>query len=266
MSASHRLERLRGSLASPTQRYSDPDNYPRLDVVDADGLHVHWYGDPTDTKFFELCGILASPEVAPTIATLDLRSPDTGANGTCNVDLSELLADGATFARLTTFSIQQTTPSAHHRRIVGREFAEDGALARLLAKAPMLDALTSPSAPDAAFFEIDAPHLRLLNVDAGYDTQDFMANLARSTRLTGLRSLQFGEYNEAYLDTFPEDCTPFEDCEALFRSAAFSRVSAFTWRNPVCTPAQLAALRALRPTNLQFKVIRFSQEYVRHPG
>jgi hypothetical protein len=79
---------------------------------------------------------------------------------------------------------------------------------------------------------------------ARYDTQNFIGNLADS-------------------NTFPEGCTPFADYRRLFQSKAFATVRAFTWRNPICSPEEIAELWALRQVrDLQFKVVRFSSEYV----
>ena len=267
MIPAHPLERFQAALATFPEDVLDPGLLPRLAVVKAAGLlHVDFCGRPDDAPFDELCSILAGADVAGTVASIVLRSPDVGANGLCNFDIGELLAGSQPFARLRTFEIQQQAPGDHNGKVVGPSHDEEGQLAQLLAKSPVLDALISPSAPDASFFEVDAPCLRLISVDAGLDTQGFVRNLARSTRLTGLRNVEFGEYNHPYLDTFPEGCTPFEDYEALFRSPAFAPVRTFTWRNPVCTSEQIAALRAMRPTGLQFKVIRFSHDYIRNPG
>ncbi len=267
MSPAATLERLRAALATFPKNVLNPSLLPRLNVVEAAGLlHVDFCGQPDDAPYDDLCRTLAGADVAGTLASIVLRSPDVGANGLCNFDLGELLAGGTPFASLRTFEIQQRAPGDHNGKVVGPGYHEEGQLARLLAKSPVLDALISPSAPDASFFEVDAPCLRALSVDSGLATQDFVRNLARSTRLTGLRNLEFGEFRETCIDTFLDECTPFEDYDALFRSPVFASMRSFTWRNPVCSPEQIAALRALRPTGLQFTVIRFSSEYVRNPG
>jgi len=264
MNSTHPLVQLRDQLASPEDSFGNPELYSRLSLVESEGLiHVDFYGDPFESAFSQLCEILCAENIAPTIASLTLRCPDEGANGTCNWNLTGLLEGGTPYSALEMLSIQQNKPSDHNRIVVAADFDEDGVLAKILRKAPMLDALISPSAPDASFFAQRHDRLRYLNVDAGYDTQDFISNLANSNCFPSLRSLEFGEYNETYLDTFPQGCTPFDDYKRLFQSTAFASVQNFTWRNPVCNVEEVSALRALRPArDLQFKVIRTSSEYV----
>ncbi|MFP3740893.1 hypothetical protein SB860_39305, partial [Burkholderia sp. SIMBA_019] len=55
-----------------------------------------------------------------------------------------------------------------------------------------------PNAPDASFFAVPLPSLRTLVVESGFDTQDFIENLASSTNLTALRSLDFTESTELH--------------------------------------------------------------------
>ncbi|NUP08829.1 MAG: hypothetical protein HOW73_22510 [Polyangiaceae bacterium] len=259
----HPLESLRIELASPTSTYADPTLYPRLSVVETAGmLHVDFYGAPFDTPFERLCTILSDAAVAGSLATLTLRSPDEGGNGTCNWDLTPLVDKASAFPKLEHFSIQQNQPGDHNRIIVARSYDEEGVLGRLLSKAPVLDAVIVPSAPDESFFRVQNHPLRFLSVDAGYDTQSFIANLAKSASFPKLESLEFGEYAETYVDGFPEGCTPIEDYRQLFRSRVFARLRAFTWRNPVCSADEIAELRAIVP-DLQFRVVRFSAEYLR---
>lgn len=137
-------------------------------------------------------------------------------------------------------------------------------IGQLLQRAPVLDTLITPSAPDSSFFAVRTHPLRSLNVDAGYDTQHFIGNVAHSTCFPNLQHLAFGDYHETYLDTFPHGCTPFSEYEQLFRSQVATKLRSLTLRNPICSTQKLAELRALCPTrNLQFQVVRYSCEYVR---
>lgn len=77
--------------------------------------------------------------------------------------------------------------------------------------------LVVPSAPDASFFAAPAS-LRHLSVDAGYDLQGFIANLAVATNLPFLVTLEFGEYAETYMEDFASRVTPLAQHERLFRS------------------------------------------------
>lgn len=265
MKSNHPLLQFRDELSGPDEGYGDPGMYARLSIVEFGGLvHVDYCGSPFSSVYSRYLQILNTRAVAETLASIVLRSPDTGANGTCNWDLGELIRGDVEFPKLELFAVQQNSPGDHNRKILASMYEEEGILGTLLRKAPNLDALVAPSAPDASFFEVREHPLRHLNVDAGFDTQSFIANLASSSSFPGLRSLEWGEYNETYMDTFPQGCTPFADYCSLFGSPAFAQVNAFTLRNPVCTTDQIATLRNLRPrsSGLQFKIVRCSAEYV----
>ncbi|MCY1461986.1 hypothetical protein D9M71_797080 [compost metagenome] len=123
--------------------------------------------------------------------------------------------------------------------------------------------MVTPSAPDEAFFAVKHHPLRFLSVDSGYDHQGFIERLSSTQCFPQLATLEFGEYNEPYMDDFSSRCTPLSAYRRLFQSVAFRSVRSFTWRNPVCTPAEIAELRSLGPTQLQFKVVTFSSAYIR---
>jgi hypothetical protein len=259
------LEQLRHKLSTPAEGYLNPTLYACLSVVEFDGLlHIDFFGSPFNEPYLELCGALCNPAVVERLASIVLRGPDEGANGTCNWDLSSLVEGDTTYPALKLLSIQQNGPADHNRKIIAADFDEAGVLGALLQRAPVLDMLITPSAPDASFFAVRDHPLRYLNVDAGYDTQNFIGNLANSTCFPRLQYLEFGEYNETYLNTFPQGCTPFSDYERLFSSSASTNLRSFTLRNPVCSSNELATLRSLRSArDLQFKVVRFSCEYLR---
>lgn len=194
--------------------------------------------------------------MANRLASLVLRTPDKGANGTCNWDLAAFVDQAPAFPRLQTCIVAQNAPGDHNRQIIARVYTEDGVLGRLLHKAPHLQTLIVPSAPHATFFADRHAHLRMLSVDAGYDTQQFIQNLATYACFPALRTLEFGEFNETYLDDFPQGCTPFAAYQRLFMVAHFASVRSFVWRNPVCTAAEIAELRSIRtPSALQLTVI-----------
>jgi hypothetical protein len=164
---------------------------------------------------------------------------------------------------LRSFFVEQNGPGSHNRVIVAADYDEAGVLGRLLRKTPSLEALTVPSAPDATFFALESHPLRFLSVDAGYDTQGFIRNLADSSCFPRLETLEFGEFYEMYLDDFPSGCTPFDDYRRLFKSETFSTVRLFVWRNPVCSEAEIEELRSLRrERDLQIKIVQFSSRYV----
>lgn len=248
---------------------ADPDRAPwlhaRLTALEVgERLYLDFCGSPFDEPYHDLCLTLILPDVALRLGSLSLRSPvDEGANGTRNWNLEPLVEAQVSFPNLRSLSVEQYAPGGHNRVIVAADYDEAGVLGRLLHKAPSLEVLTVPTAPDAAFFALESHPLRFLSVDAGYDTQGFIRNLADSSGFTWLETLEFGEFNETYLDDFPSGCTPFDDYRRLFKSKAFATVRTFVWRNTVCSEAEIEELRSLRPErNLQIKIVQFSSRYV----
>jgi hypothetical protein len=229
------IEQLQRRLADYVNQSQHPEFCAQLSVLAVgEWLYLDFYGSPFDEPYEDLCNTLILPEVAFKLGSLSFRSPtDEGANGTRNCV------------------------------IVAAVYEEAGVLGRLLRKAPSLDSLIVPSAPDVTFFELERHPLRFLSVDAGYDTQGFIGNLADSSCFPQLQRLEFGEFNETYLDDFPAGCTPFDDYRRLFTSAAFATVRAFVWRNPVCSDTEIAELRSLRPkSELQIQIVQFLSRYV----
>lgn len=226
-----------------------------------DVFHLDFYGDCFEEGYEDLLNTLANPEIAARVRSLILRGPDEGANGTKNWDIEPLLATKASFPELETFAIQLNRPADHNRSVVAADHEEHGVLARLLTKAPRLQELTVPSAPNSSFFETGHRPLRFLSVDAGYDTQNFISHLAGSTCFPELRTLEWGEYHENYMDDYLTRCTSLDDYRELFQSEAFGSVTRFVWRNPVCTEEEIRELKALKP-DMQLLVVRCSNEYV----
>lgn len=243
-----------------------PDTPPEyiecLGITDVAGvLHIDFFGDPLDESFSAVLAAVASPEVSAQVGSLKLRGPDEGANGTRNWDLNPLVSGTGQFPRLRFVSIEQTKPADHNRTIVAATYDEDGVLAQLLAKAQNLTSLITPSAPNAEFFKTGNRSLAYLNVDAGYDHQGFIRNLARSSCFPDLICLEFGEYHETYMDDYPAHCTPFGDYQVLFNSSPFKSVERFVWRNPACSNEEISGLLALRP-EMQLLVVRTSAGYI----
>ncbi len=207
--AIEQLQRKLSEIADPDR---DPQLHARFSALQiGELLYLDFQGSPFDESYDELCNTLILPDVASRLGSLSLRAPaDEGANGTRNWNLAPLVDTQANFPNLRSFSIEQNRPGDHNRVIVAADYHEDSVLGRLLRKAPSLEALIVPSAPDAAFFALGSHPLRFLSVDAGYDTQNFIRNLADSSCFSRLETLEFGEFNEAYLDDFPSGCTPFD--------------------------------------------------------
>lgn len=223
-------------------------------------FHLDFYGDCFEESYEDHLTTLARPDLAACLRSLILRGPDEGANGTKNWNLDPLLSTDTSFPELETFSIQRNQPGDHNRSIIGADYEEAGVLAQLLSKSPRLRELTVPSAPDAEFFRVGERPLRSLTVDAGYDTQGLISNLAQSSCFPELRNLEWGEYHETCVDDYLSNCTPLEDYRALFQSKAFATVNRFVWRNSVCTDDEIRELQAVKP-DLQLLVVRYSSEY-----
>lgn len=257
------IESLRKRIETPCDVDFPADGQTtRLSIVAVGELvELDFYGEPFSEAYLELLELLSKPNVAASVRSLSFRGPDAGANGTTNWDIEPLLEKDATFPHLEYFAIQLTQPSDHNHSIVGASFDENGVLARLLRRAPQIRSMTIPSAPNSNFFDEGTRPLRFLSVDAGYDTQGFIGGLADSQSFPELKCLEWGEYHETYLENWQTNSTPFTDYERLFRSAAFSKVTRFVWRNPVCSAEQIKKLKTLRP-DLQMLVVQFNSEYV----
>ncbi len=183
------MQNALATLKSLQQRIADRNELdiaieylPRLTIVQTGKLfHLDFYGNPFEDSYLDTINTVAQAEIAPLIRSLIFRSYDEGANGTLSWDIEPLLNTDVTFSELKTFTIQLNQPGQHNRSIVAADYDEDGVLAKLLQKSPNLAELTVPSAPDASFFNIGDRPICHLNIDAGYDTQDFISNLAKSS-------------------------------------------------------------------------------------
>lgn len=260
------MERLI-ALQRAIEARADPDGdasfVDRLCVTKVGNLaHLDFYGDPFGESFGDVINILVEPAIANLVASIDLRGPDEGSNGTRNWDLTAIAESAASFPNLKRLCIEQTKPSDHNRSIVAQTYDEDGVLAKILAKSPAIEVLVTPSAPNSDFFRVGQRAIEYLNVDTGYDNQGFIANLARSTCFPKLRAFEFGEYHETYMEDFSAHLTPFSDYRELFMSPAFAKVKVFQWRNPACSQAELAEIKNLEKSR-QILVVRWSAEWLR---
>ena len=136
-----------------------------------------WLSDEEDETpsgrlpFFE---ILANPEVASKVGTLYLDgTPDSGANGTREWDFSWLLAQDVTFPELKALLI--TYDPLNDDRLTILE--DGGQLAGWLKRAPKLERLETPSAPDAEFFKVEHEPLSSMRVYSGWYPENFILNL-----------------------------------------------------------------------------------------
>lgn len=257
------LEELRQRIEQSNEPDTPAEYMDRLTVTNnLETFDLDFFGDNFGSNVYELFRAITAPAVAPWVRALNLRGPDEGANGTRNWDIGPLVETDVAFPRLKSFSIQLNQPGDHNQSVVASIYEEEGVIARLLARATNLQVLVTPSAPSQAFFEVGERPIEYLSVDSGYAHQNFIANLAGSSCFPRLRSLEWGEFNQTYLDDFLNNSTPFADYHRLFRSEAFKSVKRLVWRNPVCSEAEIKELKALR-SDLQLLVVRISSEYVR---
>ncbi|MGE0431125.1 MAG: hypothetical protein AB7K09_02075 [Planctomycetota bacterium] len=211
-------------------------------------LHVRFLGLTFDEAFAACCAALCDPLVAPRLRTLQLDAIDEGANGTREWDFRPtVLASDAMFPALTRFQITRVQPGEHNRLIVaGNSYNEGGQLGQLLARMPAVRSFCAPSAPDATFFEQGERPLDELIIDVGYEPQGFLANLGASSCFPQLRRLEYGDFNERYMDGWQATCATFDQYAALLRAPGMQRVGKLVLRNSQLTPDEVARLKDVR--------------------
>lgn len=250
MTVLEQLQKLQQAIAQRNDSDWSVEGCEKLLFCDvADLWHIEFYGDPSGESFEDFLHLLCKTDVANQVKSLVFRGPDEGANGTRTWQFTELINRNVEFPHLTSLFIEPTAPEHHNGSIIGSEendYEEKGDIGRLLAKAPRLESLTIPSAPDASFFQVGQGPLKYLRVDTGFFTQNFILNLSHSSCFPNLYVLDFGDYNERDMKDYPEACTPFEHYMVLFQSQAFSTVRRFVLRNTICSKEQLYQLQNLR--------------------
>lgn len=236
------------------------------------GLHVEYFGDCSCEEPWEwTLQCLAQQEVANDIESLAFSGPDEGANGMREVNLTYLAEANISFPKLRSLFIRPTAPSDHNLSQVRRDdepFKDGGIIARLAEKMPYLVELTLPNAPDATFFDVPLPHLWTLRIGGAVDTQNFIENMANSSNMPKLGTLDFTESSELqsrWADKrAPSSITPFAVFEHFLRSRACDSLHTLCLRNTALNVAELQALKALRP-KLQLMVIQATRGgYVSH--
>lgn len=255
------LELLAKEMAVRNEPDLPSDFVQRMSVTKIGGLcDIDFYGNPFDETYSRMASAIVQPEIAGVIRSLSLRGPDEGANGTRNWDLEPFTLGGG-FPNLESLAIQLSQPSDHNRSIIGRDFDEDGVVARLAKAMPKLRSLTIPSAPNSDFFRLGVTRIATLSVDAGYTHQDFIRNLAWTSSFPSLVSLEWGEYNETYLEHFEQNCTPNDAMALLFRTINLPGLRRLVLRNPLLSNDAIAVLKRQR-ADLQVLVVRTSSNYV----
>lgn len=206
--------------------------------------------------------ILVDSDVSPYIKSVEFSGPDEGANGTKPWNFGAIVNSDALFPSLTSFLVESTQPQDHNCSIVsGNFYEENGMIAELIRKMPNLLSLSVPSAPNQKFFHMKQHHLNILTVQAGYDTQDFIFNLSKSSCFPKLRHLDFTDFQETYIDDYESHCTPHSHYKELFLSSGLPELRSVVLRNPLCSREEIKELKALRK-DVSIKLIRTSNEYL----
>jgi hypothetical protein len=227
----------------------------RISFEEVRGLfQIEYFGFAFGESFSELVYLLCNPDIASCTQSLTFRSLDEGANGTFYWDFNELNRSSVMFPNLTTFFVEPHHADWHNHPVIAETLEEEGMIGRLLAQMPNLREMTVPNAPDASFFQVGQRPLYALRVEAGYDHQNFILNLSRSSCFPRLKILDFGDLNEQYMDDYFEYRTPFEHYRELLQSKAFSEVKELVLRNVYLSPSQLEELQELCK-NITFRLI-----------
>ena len=260
--SSVRIEALREELGAQPSAVTPLRDLNRADYIATDaGTHLFYFGSFYDEPFEALVRAVSADEVANDLLTLTIDGPDDGANGTRNLDLSQFTEGAVQFPKLRHFEVARSRPEFHNQTVIAETYHEDGQIGRLVGKSPNLKTLIVPSAPAANFFECNLGTLRTLDVDAGYDAQNFINALADCSTLSNLEVLAWGEYSQTDTEDWKAEVTPLQTMMRLLQSPAFAHLSLFVLRNPTYTENELAKLGAIRP-NLTFQTVRESSRYI----
>ncbi|MDR2638372.1 MAG: hypothetical protein LBC09_00870 [Helicobacteraceae bacterium] len=245
------------------------DFSPKIGFAKAGGGYdITYFGDGYDDDgdnfaFASLLELLIAN--ASKIKSLYFTGADEGANGTKNWDFTRLINSDAIFDNLESFKVKLTDAGDHNQSIIASSYDEEGQIAKLVAKAPNLKILQVPSAPNEEFFRLKNLKLQELIVQAGYDTQNFIANLSECGNLRGLYSFDWTDilndidnigsgYNE-YKKLFSSDF--FETKDERGRHIYFH----FKLRENKLTAQELQELAAIK--KIQFLYIRlFGGKYI----
>lgn len=224
--------------------------------------------DEEDYDFnFPFCGLLdllCEQKNADKLISINFSGFDQGANGFKSWDFSRLINSDVNFPNLKSFSVELTDLGDHNLSIIdnGGTLEENGMIAKLLSKMPILEELIVPSVPDKSFFEIGEHPLKVLKIQVGNEHQNFIDNFASSKNFTQLHALDFAECAAMYNDTI-EQYTTFDSFKKMFASEAFSSVKHFKLRNSILTEEQLFELQKMN--NVQFLNIKArAGQYVEH--
>jgi hypothetical protein len=254
--AMERLTQLQAEMNRANMPPWDLGEMCRLSFFEVGGLlYVDYYGltfreydeeaeeieNDIKARQLPIFEVLSLPEVASRVTSLTFDGPDEGANGTRDWDFTWLLAQDVTFPELKTLIIKPSPMEAHNVTVLGYE--ADGQLAGWLSKAPKLRKLTTPSAPNAEFFDVEHKMMSWMRVNAGYDPANFILNLSHKPTPM-MATLDWCEIHNRHMDAWEQGATSFEHFEALFSSPGCP--PHLTLRNPKLNDEQIRKLVALQ--------------------
>ena len=208
-------------------------------------FHILFYGSVMEESFSDLITTISKPNIAVYIESLVIHEADEGANGTIELDFTELINSNAIFTNIKYFYVEPYHIRWHNHPIIGWYSEDDTMISKLIAKMPKLQALTIPNAPNSEFFKLDLSRVYSLNIYCGYESQNFILHLSHSSNLPKLKFLQFCEYNERYMAEYPQGCVRYEHYVELFKSEAFSTVSRFILRYSILSEYQIEKLKQI---------------------
>jgi hypothetical protein len=226
----------------------------RQGLIDVEyrGEYQLWFDDsPAVLILNDLCELFTTPAVAPHLNSFTFRTAAAlAANGTYDFNIDPLVRGNVRFPNLTRFILDQGEGEHGYKILTspasGDNWNEAGVLARLIANAPRLVELASPSPPNADFFRGRHHPLRQLDIDAGFDHSQFIRRLAGCQRFPELERLTFTDYRQTYMTDWQTSVTPFEDYERLFRSPVLAGLRTVSLRSVSLTPQQIGQLRSIR--------------------
>jgi hypothetical protein len=221
-----------------------------------------WFDDDSILPILDdLLHLLGSPEVAPTLRSFTHRTDAAlAANGTYSIIIDALFTGDQPLPRLSRFVLDQGDGEHGYRILASARnggdgyYEEAGVLADLLARAPVLEELVTPSPPSDAFFKGPSHPLRSLDVDSGFDQASFIRNLAGCSRFPELRRLVFTDFRQSYLDDWREKATTFEDYLSLFASPVGSRLESISLREVSLTRDQINKLLEMRSKGVDITI------------
>jgi hypothetical protein len=265
-----RFESLQEALAQKNREDGFDASHPwhhhlivreSADLLDVEyrGEFELWFDDEsTVTILQDLLRLLASAEVAPRLRSFTYRTEAAlAANGTYSIIIDALFTDDRPLPRLSRFVLDQGHGEHGYKILASARnggdgwYEEAGVLAHLLARAPALQELVTPSPPSGEFFEGASHPLLSLDVDSGFGHANFIRNLAGCSRFPELRRLVFTDFRQSYLDGWREQTTRFEDYVSLFGSPVASRLESISLRELTLSRDQVGRLIKMRSEGVE---------------